>query len=378
MFSTILLPISLVLGNASFEEPNANANPLLDTTISGSWSTISKESWCNGSGTEADPYKIFGVTFKSNSTDFCLKIETSNVHAIITDCTFKQAKKGILVDNCQNLIIKDNQFESGFSYGIYVDNAQKVKVIDNTIKEASVSGIHIINSNSINLTNNIASKCKYGYYMKHSTSSNVSKNVGNFSTASGIQLYDCSGVKLNQNKFNNNTRDGILLWNSQKTLISKNELCGNDEYGIRIYSSNNNTVRNNTLLHNGAANITQMKGSANNQFCNNYWGQVRLIEEENSGADVQSMVMIGLLTIVIGALSLGAVASYKRFAKNHVFTIDGSKKRLECPKCGERKKAFIQKGVDKKNVLYRYPSIVHGNFYQCKRCGTKWRYKSRI
>lgn len=371
----VFLPISIISGNNNAQKPRPSGKPLLDTIISGSWSAISQESWCNGSGTASDPYVIFGAKFESNSTDYSLKIENSNAHAIITGCTFRNTKKGIHLDNCQNIIIKNNDFNKGLSYGIYIENCQLVKVVDNRIKAASVSGIHVVDTTFMNLTDNIANCCKYGVYMKHSTASNVSRNIGNFSTASGFQLYDCSGMNVRQNHFCNNTRDGILLWNSEKTTINHNTLCGNAEYGIRIYSSNNNTVRNNTLLHNGAANVTQMKGSMNNEFYGNYWGQARIIEDENPKADVQSMVMIGLLALIIGALSLGAVISYKYHAKNHVFTIKGSEKHLECPKCGERKKAFIQKGVDEKNILYRYPSIVYGNYYQCQRCGTRWRYK---
>lgn len=361
----------------STNSPNSSKSTSLhDISISSNWDYVSQQPWCNGSGTPDDPYKIFGVTFKSNSTEYCLKIENSNAHAIIMGCTFRDAKKGIHLINCKNLFIKNNQFEAGFSYGINVENSQEVKVINNDIQESSVSGIHVIDSSLINLTENVALRCKYGFYIKHSTSSNVSRNIGNFSTASGIQLYDCTSVKLEQNEFCNNTRDGILLWESKKNVLNKNTLCGNSEYGIRIFSSNNNTVHNNTLLYNGAANVTQMKGSSNNLFSDNYWGQVKKSnEEQEAGLDLQFAILLGFITMIIGAISLGVVISYRPFAKNHVFTIEGSEKNLKCPKCGERKKAFIQKGVDEKTILYRYPTVVYGNYYACKRCGTRWRFK---
>ena len=53
------------------------------------WSKAVEQSWCNGSGTDSDPYVINNLTVTSNNTqEFCLIISNSTSNVIVSNSIF--------------------------------------------------------------------------------------------------------------------------------------------------------------------------------------------------------------------------------------------------------------------------------------------------
>ncbi|MFX0077326.1 MAG: ABC transporter substrate-binding protein, partial [Candidatus Hermodarchaeota archaeon] len=365
-------------------EPEGNrifiddADPLYD------WNkTASENDWCNGSGTLEDPYVIQGVSINCEGVGSGIIIQNSSAYFRIERCIvtnsgfdFKDAAinlinvsngllkwnnfsqngvKGIGVKNCHNVnvtnnsvfenmygmvsentnnsIIRENKFGENLYYGMVLDRSEFNAVINNTfIKDGSI-GIYVVAGN-----NQLHENKMYGcgiiihkYFIHTYTSSDVdTSNLINgkpyyfyiheedltptdFSNAGQIQLYNCSdsiisGLEISagtvavytilcnnisifdcifsdmylgiyfdsttnsiisNNLLNGNTQGLYLIENSDNNLIMDNQFT-DFAVSFSLYSSSFNTIRNNTIKNSLYTGIDIGSGF-NNTLYENYF-----------------------------------------------------------------------------------------------------------
>ena len=108
------------------------------TAVSGqtSWQWISTRYWCNGTGTETEPYIIEGLDIDAQGSDSCIYVHDSTVFFTIQDChTFnaddEYQEAGIKLENTDFGTIFNNNCSAngiiggeGGGYGIHLYNSE--------------------------------------------------------------------------------------------------------------------------------------------------------------------------------------------------------------------------------------------------------------
>jgi parallel beta-helix repeat protein len=272
-----------------------DATALSNTTNIGDWNWAKNQPWCTGSGTQIDPFIISNLTISGiasgnglmvvNSHDIYFEISGVNIsevehssyygisventtHGTIEDNRITDSRRGMLIDNCQNIMIQNNYINSTYYDGILIQNyCANVNIYNNTLNYCRYSGIYVYSHCSI--TNIIDNKIKECYYAIQFETDNIYGLVQNNSINQGatsdrrhcgIALLDNSSfIDIIGNKINDTINIGIWVDTSDNCSVIGNYADNtydsiydaNDIIHIRIRNSNNCTITSNILSNYG-------------------------------------------------------------------------------------------------------------------------------
>jgi parallel beta-helix repeat protein len=219
-------------------------------------SQAASEGW-PGDGTEGNPYIIegyeinasstHGIEIKSTTYSFIIwnssikdgeKIFYGNYGIFlynvtdgkIENCTIKNNRIGIFLDQTKKIIINDNKIQNNY-YGINIDFSIDTSIKFNNLEESDTA-IYSIDAIDNNITGNNVSNSELGIYFKESYQSYIANN-NVFTDDYGIYLSES-----NQNNICNNSilgsMNGIALIECSGNILKNNRL---HECGISILGS---------------------------------------------------------------------------------------------------------------------------------------------
>ena len=198
-----------------------------DTDPNYNWSkTALNYAWCSGSGSWADPYVIEHVTINGQGSEFCIKIEDSDVYFIIQNCSLYNSGPFPVLS------------------GIYLFNVDNGKIISTNCSD-NYKGIYLSESNNNTLSGNTANNNGFGIDLGDSDNNLLSGNIVS-SNSFGIDLWGSDNNKLLGNNANNNDY-GISLRESNNNNLSGNTVSNNNLHGISLDYSNNNNLSENIM-----------------------------------------------------------------------------------------------------------------------------------
>ena len=201
------------------------------------WAEAEDESWCNGSGTQVDPYVIKNVNFIAKYKDYGLTIRDSSAYFKLVNVTFingtdtlNNGKSGLYLDYCSNGEIINATFTKNHN-GIYLYNSDDIDIINSTFINNDRRGIYCHTSNKLYFYNN----------------------------------------KIMNNGFNSiNSPYGIDLFRSPTNVFEENYIFNNSDCGIGgLQGSNYNIINNNTIIQNTDHGIDFNQNCVNNTIANN-------------------------------------------------------------------------------------------------------------
>ncbi len=193
------------------------------------------------------------------------------INSIISNNTIvKNNMVGLYLDNSDDNIIQNNSVFYN-EVGILIVDSESDSFSDNTMLD---NGFHFngdviseFNSHLISNNNSVNGKPTHYYADKKDLDTNNFTNGGqimlvscsnskisnlNVSRATtGIYLYDCENVSIQNIEANNGAYYGIILNHCNNNTISNCSANYNGDYGFYSYSSDENVFFNNTAIRNG-------------------------------------------------------------------------------------------------------------------------------
>ncbi|MFO7798089.1 MAG: right-handed parallel beta-helix repeat-containing protein [Promethearchaeati archaeon] len=232
----------------------------------GTWDWAVSQEWCDGSGTQNDPYVIEKVVIDGGGGigTSGITIIDSNEYFIIQNTTITNTgllseDAGIKLLNTTNGVIKNNNLSYNLGNGIYLNNSDHNEIITNEIHNNDRNGIYFYHYNDYNLIseNSLYSNGLAGFYHgiyleRHSKYNIISKNKVIDTGGYGIRIYiDCGNTTVIENEVKN-SQSGILI-NEDDCIVTKNIILNNSEYGLLITLSmgSHSSVTDNYFEHNG-------------------------------------------------------------------------------------------------------------------------------
>jgi parallel beta-helix repeat protein len=243
------------------------------------WTWAESQDWCNGLGTEGEPYVIENITINANSGETAIKIVDSDMYFIINNCTLTglPGDRGIELANVIHGVIKKCQIEQ-FSFGITFNNVNETLLTNNYIHDNSVEGCYIMFSNLNEfLQNNITGHSGGGlapaiYFGGGSCYNNFTDNLLS-NNRRGIYMLDQSNFnELNDNQIRDNSQNGIDASGVGYNKFYDNKISGNNYHGIVLnYDSSHNRVELNIFIDNGFSGVALMNNGSDNEIENNHF-----------------------------------------------------------------------------------------------------------
>ncbi|MBI5000119.1 MAG: right-handed parallel beta-helix repeat-containing protein [Euryarchaeota archaeon] len=157
-------------------------------------------------------------------------------------------------------IIVENNIASYNSYGIHIQNSSNNVIQNNTISH-TYDGIQVIGSNNNIINGNIVDNNNEGIGLTDSNGNTIVNNMGSSNWAA-IYLHSSSYNNISYNTASNSLRNnGILIqWSSDYNMLYKNTILDNFE-GIAIWGSSNNLVSNNMVSNTISSNDSELYSS---------------------------------------------------------------------------------------------------------------------
>ncbi len=251
--------------------------------------------------------------------DKAIYIQSSN-EIYLSECVMKNNWHGILLENSEDITLKDsiaeNCSEAGFEiidsdivtavnleslenlYGITISDSKKICIENLTAEYSKMDGINVQYSENCTLKNLYVSHTnRYGAILYYSTSIYIFNMTAinylygiyfyysNFNEVINSRvLYGSYGILLEHSSFNKIAEcvvgegdQGIYLLNSRENEISGNRVYGDYMADLYLQNSNGNSVVGNTF-ENGVF----INESRNNVFEDNYVQDLPLIYLENA------------------------------------------------------------------------------------------------
>jgi nitrous oxidase accessory protein NosD len=241
------------------------------------WTWAESQDWCNGLGTEEEPYVIENVTINANSGETAIKIVDSDKFFSINNCTLNSlsADRGIRLDNIIYGEIKSCQIER-FSFGVTYNNVNNTCMIENDIYDNLIEGCYVMHSNFNQFAlNNIRDHTGAGlapaiYIGGSSCYNNFTDNIL-INNKRGVYIVDQSNFnEFRVNQIWNNSQNGIEVSGSDYNMFYDNNISTNSIHGIVFnYDSSHNHVQVNSFMDNGFSGVALMNNASNNEIENN-------------------------------------------------------------------------------------------------------------
>lgn len=252
-----------------------------------------EEGW-SGDGTEENPYIIQGYKIDnsdSDSVESAILIKQVDLHFkihgnIITggeDGT--EVKYGINIYSSNNVTIEDNfvkGLQQEYSNGILIHFISDIIIQNNTITSFSdkTSGIGLRTCKNIIIRNNeLNSGGGIGIDIRHSKNITTSENIISESRTAGIKLDNTEKSSIMSNAILKSEYSGLLLFASPYNHIVNNTFYQNKKYGFEVGVEPTTTTTRGNLLYNNnfIENSNQVLNRGDNQYYNeslgigNYW-----------------------------------------------------------------------------------------------------------
>ncbi|MBY9002102.1 MAG: right-handed parallel beta-helix repeat-containing protein [Candidatus Heimdallarchaeota archaeon] len=163
--------------------------------------------------------------------------------------TFINNENGNNAGICVNTTIRNNYFYNdglGFSVAS-VANQLTNTITDNWVNDRELG--YFINLNNINIQETI-----YGQLILINCSEIIVSGQELYNTSTGISVYFCSDITIENNLCYENNLQGIYVSSSDHTIINENECSYNLENGIYVVSTNV-TISDNICLNNTKSGI---------------------------------------------------------------------------------------------------------------------------
>ncbi len=350
---------------------------IVDNTGGGdsTWSQLTNNPWCSGSGTYDDPYIISYISVDGGNSGSCFNIQHSNDYFIITNSTFFNSgsglyDSGILLDNVTNGQLILNNCSNNNGYGISLLDSNNNSLEYNTLQHNNYSGIYIDPSYNITLSHNFAlANDYYGIYLQDSSDINLTQNFANYNDYDGFFLENCSKVCIKGNIINNNLRYGIGLELSHKNEILGNNI-NNNLVGINFISSDNNDVLGNVLTGNEEG-IYQDPECDGNTFIGNQDDSVSTKDDTSiDGKEDFPLIIIIILIMVIGSLIGISLVGITRVKKSNVKLRE---KEIEIRELIKHKEGITENDIvvsKEQHFCLVHKGPIKGFNFICPECGT--------
>jgi nitrous oxidase accessory protein len=173
--------------------------------------------------------------------------------------------------------------EKGYMMSVEGKDIQIQGLVFRNTGRSAVSDFAAIRANrckGLTLKNNRFENTYFAVHLSIVYDSEISGNViigvpgQEMSTANGIHLWQCGGVKILNNHIENH-RDGLYFEFAQNSFIQGNVCIGNFRYGLHFMFSNDNIYQSNTFARNGAGvavMFSKRVSMRNNNFLKNRGG----------------------------------------------------------------------------------------------------------
>lgn len=229
--------------------------------IDNNWSDMaSTYDWCDGSGTEIDPYIIENIAIDSDYGGTCLLIKNADKFFVVRNCIFERSGRehehdaGVRVKNASNGLIVSNNFSLNF----HAVNVYKSSYI--TIRLNVLMGAH----------NDTTTGMGKAVYIFESHNITVQRNFG-LNHYDGVISFDSLDIDIRDNVivnmlFGYSVETGIYFRGTNYSSIVNNTLYGviatvegsssihtadEETFGILLVNSFFNTVYGNKFLEAG-------------------------------------------------------------------------------------------------------------------------------
>ncbi|TXT62399.1 MAG: hypothetical protein BAJALOKI1v1_950002 [Promethearchaeota archaeon] len=233
------------------------------------WSQLSRVKWwCEGSGSESDPYLIQDLIIDVKGQGSGISIFNSESNFLIKNCTIYNAKSdeaGIFIQNSKNGIIQDCNLSNNYGSGLFLDSSNRTVVLLNNFIDNEI-GINMAYSYNNNISlNEIFDNALSGCYLLNS-SLNFLDNNNLYSNLYGLELENSQTNTIYNNSINSNS-NGIMLITSLLNNITKNNIFDHNILGINLSDSNLNNFSANNISFN--LNGVYLSSSNNNTLKSN-------------------------------------------------------------------------------------------------------------
>jgi len=337
---------------------------ILDDTGGGNytWSQLTSNSWCSGSGSYGDPFVISTIIINGSGSGSCLVIRNSQIYFNVTNSTFTNSGSGSFDSGlrCENMTrgtIFDNNCSFNNGHGITFIDSFNNTIEDNLAVNNSYSGIFIDPSYDMTVTLNYANNNDmFGICIESNEDLTITENFATGNELYGIYLENATDINVIGNIISNNRGYGILLNNSDENNLRANVI-SNNPVGIYFNSSNYNNILDNTFTGNAQDYIEV------NSVGNNFGDEPETPPPEEPPNILLLLIIIGALVGALGAGGFLVVKSRKtiRERDDEILELMSKKESItEEDIAISKEKHFC--------VVHRGP--IEGYNFICPDCGT--------
>ncbi len=224
--------------------------------IDNNWTqTRNQKVWCNGSGTEADPFVIENVTVDAGNVGTPFIIENTKDHFILKNCTIKLGApsddEGLLLKNVENGLIRSCHIHDNY-FGVYLENTINIEFELNNISNSGAKGVEGISShNSTFIDNLVLDNDDGGFAFTNSNWTSISNNNISYNPGGdAINLINCSYFNITGNYLKKNENAAIYIEKGYYNIISDNNVLQTSSIGIDIYQSKYCEIYRNFIANN--------------------------------------------------------------------------------------------------------------------------------
>ncbi|NVM36012.1 MAG: tandem-95 repeat protein [Candidatus Lokiarchaeota archaeon] len=224
------------------------------------WTWAESQLWCSGSGTSEDPYILENLIIDGQNYGNCIEIRDSSVYFKLKNCTISNSgtdifNAGIKLYNVSNGEIQENFFINCY-YGIILEGCSRNHLINNKLNDLSHTAIVLSNCLEISISQNqIISPNFVGIDIRNSDNCEIlfNKIEGDNDANVGMYLENLNSILLYNNLITACQIDGIRLSLGSNSFIYKNIISDIIDNGLRIVGGDHNDFALNNISNVGGA-----------------------------------------------------------------------------------------------------------------------------
>ena len=261
------------------------------------WAEVAANPWCIGNGSINNPYTIENITINGGGVDNCIRIEDTNDHFIIRNCTLVYsgdiltANAGISLYNVGNGTIDNNKFYDHLKYALILETlCSDIKIQHNYIKNTT-TGIRYYDrcNNTLIYNNTILDTSSTGIYINQYSNENTIFNNTIKNSQRGMYLNDgLSNIKIDRNIIYNMSQNGLYFGAGVNYFnVTRNQIYNCSNTAFVCQGSGHNIFLN--YFYNNSVNA--FEGGSSNSWDNgsigNYWDDYegKDIDDDGIGDD---------------------------------------------------------------------------------------------